>query len=286
VTLLERVAGQPSLNFWLTNRIPRRRLTRFMAWFSQIRHPLVRDLSLRAFRFFNPDLDLAEARKTRFTSLHDCFVRELKVGARHIDRDPAVAVSPCDGIVGASGRVRGETLFQAKGRAYSLQDLLVDPEWARAYADGCYVTLRLKASMYHRFHAPHDCRVEQVAFMPGDTWNVNPPALERVPRLFARNERAALRMRLTESGHLVTLVAVAAVLVASIRLHFLDLLLHAGYRGPRLIPCDNALHKGEEMGWFQHGSTMLVFAPEGFALGEGVREGAVLRMGQRLLRLP
>ena len=80
--------------------------------------------------------------------------------------------------------------------------------------------------MYHRFHAPHDCRVEQVTYISGDTWNVNPIALRRVEKLFCKNERAVMRTRLAGSGHVVTLVPVAAILVASIRLHFLDVLLH------------------------------------------------------------
>jgi phosphatidylserine decarboxylase len=140
--------------------------------------------------------------------------------------------------------------------------------------------------MYHRFHAPYGCRVEQVNYVPGDTWNVNPTALKRVESLFCRNERATLRCRLASSDHLITLVPIAAVLVASIRLHFLDLLLHLKYRGPNPIACDADLAKGEEMGWFQHGSTIIVLAPQNFAFCEGIREGTQVRMGQALLKLP
>jgi phosphatidylserine decarboxylase len=104
--------------------------------------------------------------------------------------------------------------------------------------------------------------------------------------LFCRNERATLRCRLASSDHLITLVPIAAVLVASIRLHFLDLLLHLKYRGPNPIACDADLAKGEEMGWFQHGSTIIVLAPQNFAFCEGIREGTQVRMGQALLKLP
>jgi phosphatidylserine decarboxylase len=140
--------------------------------------------------------------------------------------------------------------------------------------------------MYHRFHAPHDCRVESVTYFSGDTWNVNPVALKRIERLFCRNERAAIQTRLAASGHPVTLVAVAAVLVASIRLHALGTRLHLGYRGPNVVRCDRSFGKGAEMGWFEHGSTILVFAPRGFALHERLREGEHVRMGEPLLRLP
>ncbi len=274
------------LNFLLTNRIPRRLATRFMGWFSQIRHPLLCRLSIAVWRRFARDLDLSEARKARFESLHDCFIRELKDGARPIDPDPAVLVSPCDAVVVASGQVRGTELLQAKGLTYTLEDLLADAELARVHAAGVYVALRLKSSMYHRFHAPHDCRVEQVTYISGDTWNVNPPALRRIEKLYARNERAVVRTRLETTGHPVTLVPVAAVLVASIRLHFLDVLLHLRYRGPHVVPCDARLGKGQEMGWFEHGSTMIALAPAGLGLCANVKDGAVIRVGQPLFRLP
>jgi phosphatidylserine decarboxylase len=283
--ILSRVFLQEDLNFLLTNRIPRRLLTRFMGWFSRIEQPLVRDLSIGAWRRF-ADLDLHEAKKTQFRSLHDCFTRELKEGARPIDPDPRLLVSPCDAIVGASGRVEGTELIQAKGFPYTLLDLLCDPELVRTYRDGRYVTLRLKSSMYHRFHAPHDCRVERVTYISGDTWNVNPIALARVEKLFCKNERALLRTRLEATGHLVTLVPVAAVLVASIRLHFLDVMLHLKHRGPNVFACDARFRKGQEMGWFQHGSTIIVFAPDGFTLCDNVVQGSLIRVGQPLLRLP
>jgi len=83
----------------------------------------------------------------------------------------------------------------------------------------------------------------------------------------------------------VTLVPVAAILVASMRLKFLDVLLHLRYRGPNVIPCDAALRRGDEMGWFEHGSTILVFAPRGASLSGGVQEGSRVRMGQALMRI-
>jgi phosphatidylserine decarboxylase len=283
-SLIERVFQQEDLNFLLTNRIPRRFATQFVGWFSKIEQPLVRDASIGLWRLFS-DLDLNEAKHTRFKSVHDCFTRELKDGARPVDRDPAVLVSPCDAIVGACGQVMDSQLFQAKGFPYKLQDLLCDSELADAYRNGLYATLRLTSGMYHRFHAPHDCRVERLTYISGDTWNVNPIALKRVEKLFCKNERAVLQTRLA-AGQRITLVPVAAILVASIRLHFLDTVTHVRDCGSRPVACDASFRKGEEMGWFEHGSTIIVFAPEGFSLCEGVHEGAPVRMGRPLLRLP
>ncbi|HUL68474.1 MAG TPA: archaetidylserine decarboxylase [Burkholderiaceae bacterium] len=272
------------LNFLLTNRVPRIVLTRFMGWFSRIRQPLVRDVSIAVWRWFDP-IDLSDAKKRQFDSVHDMFTRELVDGARPVDADPAVLVSPCDAIVGACGGIDGAEIIQAKELAYSLTDLLQDEALAASYRGGCYATLRLKSSMYHRFHAPADCTVREVTYIAGDTWNVNPIALARVERLFCRNERAVIRARLHGSAHMITLVPVAAILVAGIRLHFLDLLLHLGYRGRNHIRCAASFTKGREMGWFEHGSTIIVLAPRGFVMCDGVDAGTTIRAGQKLMRV-
>jgi phosphatidylserine decarboxylase len=281
----ERLLLQEDLNFLLTNRVPRIALTHLMGWYSRIDSPWLTRLSIAVWRWFSA-LDLGEAVPQRYTSLHQCFTRALQPGRRPVAADPAFLTSPCDGIVGACGAVEGTRVFQAKGMPYDLATLLGSGEEAQRYRDGVYVTLRLTSSMYHRFHAPHDGRVEHVRYISGDTWNVNPIALARVRQLFCRNERAPLRFRLARGGAVVTLVPVAAILVASIRLHWLDVRLHLRWRGPHEIPCDAAFAKGAEMGWFEHGSTIVVFAPRGFALAEGIAPGRTLRMGQALMRLP
>ena len=283
-TWISLLAGQENLNFLLTNRIPRRWLTLCVGRLSRVRNPFVRDTSIALWRLFS-NLDLSEARKTHFDSLHDCFTRELKEGARPVDPDPGVLTSPCDAIIGACGRVVEGAVLQAKGFPYQLADLVGDPELAARYRNGSYVTLRLTSSMYHRFHAPHDLRVDRVTYITGDTWNVNPIALKRIERLFCKNERAAIECRLASNGLPITLVPVAAILVASIRLRFLDVRLHLRYRGPNRIECNAQLAKGQEMGWFEHGSTIIVLAPAGVSLCERWQTGDVIRMGQALFDL-
>jgi phosphatidylserine decarboxylase len=281
---ISRVVQQEDINFLLTNRIPRRWLTLFVGWLSKIENPLISVPAIALWLLFC-EVDLRDARHTRFRSLHECFTRELKAGARPVDPDPAILVSPSDGIIGACGKVVAGECLQAKGFAYTLMDLLADRELVRQYQQGSYVTLRLTAGMYHRFHAPGDCTVEHVAYISGDTWNVNPIAVQRIENLFCKNERAVIRLRLEPSGHLVTLVPVAAILVASIRLNFLDVLLHLRYRGPNDIPCAAPLKRGAEMGWFQHGSTIIAFVPPGVRLAQGLASGTTVRMGQPLFKL-
>ncbi len=281
--MIDRIVQQEDVNFLLTNRIPRRWLTLLVGRLSRIENRWFCAACIALWRMFS-DLDLREAKHSRFKSLRDCFTRELKDGVRPVSPDPAVVTSPCDGLVGAHGPVIEGTVLQAKGFPYALLDLLGDAELVNYYRGGQFVTLRLTSSMYHRFHAPYDCRVQQVNYISGDTWNVNPIALKRVENLFCKNERAVIQCRLP-SGALLTLVPVAAILVASIRLKFLDVLLHLRYRGPNRIPCDIPLHKGEEMGWFEHGSTIIVFAPRGVSLCEPLADGDRVRMGEPLMRI-
>ena len=282
---LRQLLQQEDLNFLLTNRVPRIALTRFMGWFSQLRNPLLARVSIAVWRLFT-ELDLSDARQQRFASLHDCFTRALVDGARRVDPDEETLTSPCDAIVGACGSVEGTQVFQAKGFPYAMADLFGPSQDSAPFRDGVYVTLRLTSAMYHRFHAPQDCDVEHVTYLSGDTWNVNPIALARVQKLFCRNERAVLRARLSRGGQPIAIEPEAAILVASMRLHCLDVLLHLRYRGPHEIPCRAHYAKGEEMGWFQHGSTIIVFAPRGFLLCDEVAPGARIRMGQRLLWMP
>jgi phosphatidylserine decarboxylase len=282
--LISKLTQQEDLNFLLTNRVPRAALTRFIGWFSKIEQPLIRDLSIACWRLFS-DLDLSEARKTHFRSLHDCFTRELRPGLRPPDPDSAIVASPCDAIVGAHGAIADTELFQIKGAPYSLLDLLGDPALVDAHRNGRFITLRLTSSMYHRFHAPYDCRIERVTFIHGDTWNVNPIALKRIEGLFCKNQRAVLQTHLA-TGEALTLVPVAAILVASIRLNFLDVLLNAQTRGPVVFPCDTSVRKGDELGWFEHGSTIIVLAPDHFEFCDNISESTRIRAGQPLMRKP
>jgi phosphatidylserine decarboxylase len=313
---LHKLVAQEDLNFLLTNRLPRRLTTRFMGWFSKIENPVVRKTSIAAWKLFS-DLDLSEAKSTKFRSMHDVFTRELKPGSRPVDQNSDIMASPCDAIVGACGRIEGDRLYQVKGFPYTLADLLGEDAQCGTFRNGNFVTLRLTSSMYHRFHAPHDLVVDRVTYISGDTWNVNPIALKRVEKLFCKNERALVHCQLQPSGHPIMLVPVAAILVASIRFNFLDITRHLHPKGQRheinrrrrgagkaralrtkrrgggaktgvvhRMPCFAEVAKGEEMGWFEHGSTIIMFAPEGFRLADEIREGSRIKAGQALMRLP
>lgn len=291
-SLIRRLARQERLNFWLTNRIPRNLLTRWFGRFSRIRSPRLTRIVIAVWQKFADDLRLDEAETRSFDSLHDCFTRRLRPGVRPLDPRPEIAISPCDGVIGAHGSIDGDTLVQAKGLVYTLDELLLDAKLAETFHAGSFVTLRLKSSMYHRFHAPLACRIRRARYISGEVFNVNPPSVRRIEKLFCRNERAVIELhpadqndgRYATSPGLV-LVPVAAVLVASMQLHFVGATFHPRYRGAERLECNTPVARGEELGLFHHGSTIIVLLQPGFRLVESLREGSVIRMGEALARV-
>lgn len=281
--LIHSLSQQEQLNFLLTNRIPRRFATQLMGWISSIQSPLLTRVMIRIWRLFANDLDLDEARKREFTSLQDCFTRELRDGARPIDGRSNVVICPCDAIVGEHGNISGTTVFQAKGFPYDLEDLIPDWRLRETFRDGKYITLRLKSSFYHRFHAPLDCEVDKTTYISGDTWNVNPIALQRVEQLYCKNERAVIDLRPLHNEGRICLVAVAAILVASIKLRWMDATLDMHYAGPQTIRYKARFSKGDELGYFQHGSTIILFATPDYQFCDGIETGTRVQMGQALL---
>ncbi len=279
---LHALSQQEQLNFLLTNRIPRRALTRFMGWYSRIENPLLTRLSLAVWKAF-ADLDLREAEQQTFSSLQACFTRRLKAGARIIDARKDIVISPCDAIVGECGDIDGSSVFQAKGFPYEISDLIPDAKLAAQFRNGRYITLRLKSSMYHRFHAPVDCTVEEIDYLSGDTWNVNPIALKRIEKLYCRNERAVVRMTQLSTTGSLCMVPVAAILVASMKFHCLPETLNLQYQGSNRIRCRARYAKGDEMGYFEHGSTIILFATRNYSLSNGITSGAMVRMGSALM---
>ena len=281
--LIDKISQQETLNFLLTNYLPRRLATQFIGWFSRIENPIIKKSSIFLWKCFADDLKLHEAKKKDFNSLHDCFIRELKKDARTIDPDPKNIISPCDAILGAHGKVEEKHAVQVKGFIYPIAELFKDDSLEKKYQEGYFLTLRLKSNMYHRFHAPCALKVRHVQYISGDTWNVNPPALKRIQKLFCKNERAIIDVTLDDPDASITMVPVAAILVASLRLNFINNLLNMNYSGPTHINCDATFEKGQEMGYFHQGSTIILFANKKFKLKDNLKEGMYLKMGEPLL---
>lgn len=269
-----------NLQFLLTNRIPRMALSSLMAKVSQIENPLFVKPALWLWQS-TAQMNLEEAELQRFKSIQHCFTRALKPGARTIDAC-AHFVSPCDGILGAHGLVNQGCALQIKGMPYSIAELLGNPELALQFEGYRYITIRITASMYHRFHSPAQAQLLSLKWIAGDCWNVTPITLKRIEKLFCRNHRAVLRMQLP-NGEQFAVVPVAAVLVGAMRMHAIDRVLNqhsmnfttANFK-------QSTVAMGEEMGWFEHGSTVVMLIPSHYTLAPNWIEGSVLRMGQAL----
>lgn len=277
------MSNNESLNFFVTNRIPRVMATLMMGKVSRIKSPLLTKAMIGVWGQFS-HLDTESTEERRYKSLRDFFTRGLKPNARPIDPQ-AIWTSPSDGIAGASGTISNGQLLQIKGMPYALSDLLQNEGLARSLEGGQYLTIRLTSGMYHRFHAPCDLQLNKVTYISGDAFNVNPPTLKRIPYLFCRNERAVLHCTAQLPDGSTTdfyIVAVAAVLVASIRLHALGCTFTLNYGGATERDCDYQATKGDELGWFEQGSTLVMLWPENANYKVKHLFGAHMKMGEAL----
>lgn len=220
-----------------------------------------------------------------YRSLQQFFTRELQPGLRPIDAAPGVLVSPVDGTLTTGGRIERGQLVQAKGQIYSVTALLADAVEAQGWEGGFYATLYLAPAEYHRVHAPAAGAVWQARYLPGDYWPVNPRAVASVPGLLASNERLITTLE-TQIGRLAV-VMVGACLVGGIRVNY-DLGWNAG-PGPHLAAERNydpphTFARGQELGQFEFGSTVIVLAEAALGAELTAPVGAELRMGQALAR--
>jgi len=242
----------------------------------------LRGPAYRAFaRAVGADLAEAELDLRAYTSLGDFFCRRLRSGARTVDPDPAAIVCPCDGVLAARGTSDDGTLIQAKGRDYQLDELLVDRDLAAQLEGGAYATIYLSPRDYHRVHCPVDGVIVRYDYVPGALWPVNPRVAARRDRLLSRNERVVITVDAGPLG-LVAIVMVGAAGVGNIALtHAPESVTWRAAGEHRRIDVDQPILRGEELGAFRLGSTVVMcFAPGAVQLvGD---EGQALRFGERL----
>ena len=247
--------------------LPRYWLTSLVYRLARIRTPAVKDALIRGFlKLYDVRLDEVRDRvPDDFATFNDFFIRELKPGARPVDPDPRSIVSPADGTLSQAGDMHGNRILQAKGIDYTLEDLLAaDIDLAREFDGGAFATIYLAPYNYHRVHAPVAGELVKAHYVPGDLFSVNSSTAAHVPGLFSRNERLNLHFR-TAFGPLVV-VLVGALNVGSISTPW------SGEIRPRktgvvesidLSGTSRAVGKGDLLGWFNMGSTVILLLPEG-----------------------
>ncbi|HEY1724648.1 MAG TPA: archaetidylserine decarboxylase [Steroidobacteraceae bacterium] len=276
--------------------LPHHLLGRLVYALSRTRRPWLKDLLIARFvQHYQPRLSEALQPDARaYDSFNAFFTRALRADARPIDPNPARLLSPCDGVLSNCGRVDGQKLLQAKGRFYTLSELLADAgEWTHAFSGGEYATFYLAPSNYHRVHMPLSGRLRAAWHVPGRLFSVNSTTAARVPRLFARNERVVCAFDGERGPFAVVLVGALFVGSMSTVWHgqITPLRTHSALVGIRLLQpatdCDLWQPRGAELGRFNMGSTvLLLLPPAGVHWDVALKDGAPVAVGQGLGSLP
>ena len=267
---------------WAVRAMPRRAASRFMGGLGRLRvpAPLLGPILRIYAQTYGANLDEMARPLHDFRSFLDFFTRHLKAGARPLPDDPSAIAAPADGKVHAAGSTDAGTILQAKGIPYRMDELVGG---AAPFERGTYFTTYLAPGDYHRFHWPFDGELDEVRHVPGDLWPVHPGAVAAVPGLFARNERAVLLGR-TSNGGRFAIAAVGALNVGSIRLTRVPLRTNRGHGGgPRVVSRPSlAVTRGEEMGWFEFGSALVMLLEDSAGRFDALPTGTPLRMGQAI----
>lgn len=271
--------------------LPQLTLTRIMHSLARVRARPVKDLQIRWFTArYGIDLsEAAEPAPSAYPDLNAFFTRALRPGARPVCEDPGSVLAPADGMVSAFGTLLEDSLVQAKGHRYTVGDLLADPGLAPRYRDGSYLTVYLSPRDYHRVHMPMAGQLIGMRYVPGRLFSVNERTSRVVPRLFARNERLVARFD-TEAGEMAV-VLVGAMIVGGLETVWSGPLtpphgapgLARAY--PSAGPAGVYLGRGEEMGRFNMGSTVIALFQRGqVGWDPGIGPGTPVRVGARVGR--
>lgn len=279
--------GSDGLFVLAQHALPHHLLSRLMMALTRCRSRVLKDSLIRWFlRRYQVDLGLAEGGDpSAYRDFNSFFTRALREGARPVADSPGDLACPVDGTVSQAGQIRGEQLFQAKGRDYDLVRLLGgDEARARPFRGGSFATLYLSPRDYHRIHMPLAGVLREMVCVPGRLFSVNPRTTRLVPGLFTRNERVATLFE-TAAGPMA-LVLVGAVFVGCIETVWHGVVTPPSARDVRVWTYADRpirLEKGEEMGRFNMGSTVIaLFGPGAVQWAAALQPGAAVVMGKKM----
>jgi phosphatidylserine decarboxylase len=250
----------------LQHLLPQHTLSRITGWLAGTNIEWIKNPLMRLFaKHFKVDMsEAAEPELEAYACFNDFFTRALREGARLVDSAANSVVCPADGAISQLGAIEDGRLFQAKGRMYTAAELLADAERAEQFRNGSFATIYLSPRDYHRVHMPIAGELSAQTYVPGKLFSVNQATAENVERLFARNERLVCYFD-TEAGP-VAMVLVGAMIVAGIETVWSGQVAPPP-KEPKTIdfkhaPTGVSLEKGEEMGRFKLGSTVILLFPE------------------------
>ena len=267
--------------------IPQHLLSRLVGKFAASNNPFIKNTLIKGFvKQYNVDLSEAKIETANgFSSFNDFFTRELKEGRREISMAENTVASPADGAISELGKIELGSLMQAKGQYYSLAQLLAgNAEQCNRYMDGNFATIYLSPKDYHRVHMPIDGTLKSMTYIPGDLFSVNQATANHIPGLFARNERLVCEFSSAQGDFVMILVG--AMIVAGIETVWAG---HVAPVKPSLKTTDFTdlaaieLKKGDEMGRFKLGSTViLLFQEDTVDFSSELENGTGLRMGEEI----
>lgn len=273
---------------WLQWLLPQHGMSRLVGWLALIEQRAVKNALIRGFMLlFKVDMSEAvEPDPTAYPTFNQFFTRALKPGARSMPAEPAALACPVDGKVSACTQLDDGSLLQAKGFRYDLARVM-GGETPALLRGGSFATIYLAPYNYHRIHAPADARLVEMRYLPGKLFSVNGATVSAVPRLFARNERVACLFE-TPFGPM-GMVLVGALNVGSIETTWAGQVAPgpdrqaAVWRYPDSGPGSVNFARGEELGRFNMGSTVIVILPEhGPRFAPAITAGNAVRLGQLL----
>lgn len=271
--------------------LPHHLLSQAMHWLTRLQWPPLKNLLIKgAIRLYRIDMTLArEPDPERYPSFNAFFTRQLKTEARPLDDDADSILSPVDGTISQCGHIEGGRIFQAKGQYFDLAELLGGEErWCRQFEDGEFATIYLSPRDYHRIHMPLTGELQQMTHIPGRLFSVSPSTTRVVPRLFSRNERL-VNLFQTEQGPMAVIM-VGAIFVASMDTVWAGTIAPLSrrishWRYPEAPPTPVSLEKGDEMGRFNMGSTVILLFPKGhIEWSNDLAPGSSVRMGNSIGR--
>jgi phosphatidylserine decarboxylase len=273
-----------SLFAWFQYVLPQHALSRLILRATRVRAPWFKDWLIRGFlKLYAIDMaDAVEPNPLAYGSFNEFFTRALKSGTRRIAAGPSEIACPVDGTISEAGRIEGDKLLQAKGRNYTLSELLAAQSWASQFEGGSFATIYLAPFNYHRIHMPLRGDLRETVYVPGRLFSVNSATAAQVPRLFARNERV-LTLFDTACGE-AALILVGALNVGSMATVWAGDITPAARRAVTTLPSQTVtLDKGQELGRFNMGSTVILLFQAGRVRWHPeTRAGATVRLGQSL----
>lgn len=244
-------------------------------------------LNHRFAKIFSINTEEAEYAVEEYPSIQEFFIRRLKSGAREVAIDTQSIISPCDGVMSEAGLIDQGRVLQVKGKYYNINDLLGSRELAAPFMGGYFCTIYLSPKDYHRFHVPVDGIVSKTKYIPGNLWPVNKWAVQNIPELFCNNERTITLIKESQSHKHIAYVAVGATMVGKIKLDYTDVESNCGKAREISHEAENQvkLNKGDELGRFMFGSTIVMLFEKALINGFEKVAPAPVRMGEVLARI-